>query len=130
VLAHLERSNRRIAQLSDRRLQVARHGDGPMHLHIDQTDVAGGYHVGMYIEGVYCPDHAASSGHDGHDHGHRHGTATTAEGKPSGCHAGCRPQPFSRILTSSVAVTSDATPRRATRKTAMPPARRSKRTRR
>ena len=55
VLAHLERRNRRIAQLSDRRLHVARHDDGPMHLHIDQTDVAGGYHVGMYIEGVYCP---------------------------------------------------------------------------
>lgn len=131
VLAYLERRNRRIAQQSDRRLHVAQHGDGPMHLHIDQTDVAGGYHVGMYIEGLYCPDHGIASGHDdGHDHGHKHGAATTMEGKPSGCHVGCRPQRFSRILTSSVAVPSDATPRRAARKTATPTARHSKRTRR
>jgi hypothetical protein len=129
VLAHLERRNRRIAQMTDQRLVVARHDEGPLHLHIAQADVPGGYHVGMYVEGLYCPDHSAGSP-DNHQHEHRHGPTPAREGLPSGCHAGCTPQRFSRILTSSVAVVAERTSRRVSRKAAAPgPPKRTRRAR-
>ena len=100
LLAHLERRDRKLAQVSDRQLAAVRHNGGPLHVHIDKAEIAGGYHVGMYVEGVYCPDHGSRP-----DHGHHHGSTPSAvAGMTPGCHPGCKPQRFTRILTSSVAV--------------------------
>lgn len=108
VLAHLERKERGLARMRDVQLETARHGEGPVHLHVEATDVPGPYHVGMYVEGTYCPAHGAGAGTGGHDHGHEHQGAHAPSGQPPGCGPGCRPQRFSRILTASAAVVPDA----------------------
>lgn len=112
VLAHLERKDRGLARLRDLQLETAKHGDGPVHLHIEATEVPGPYHVGLYVEGTYCPAHGTAAG-GAHDH--RHGATAGATGLPPGCGPGCRPQRFSRILTASAAVVPERqpTPRRA-----------------
>jgi hypothetical protein len=112
VLAHLERENRALARLRDLQLKIAQHAEGPLHLHFEATDVPGPYHVGMYVEGTYCPAHSTGSGSGGHGHGHSHATGHSAAGLPPGCGPGCRPQRFSRILTASAAVVSQPPPRR------------------
>ena len=112
ILAHLERKNRKLAVVRDEQIFAAQHGEGALHFHIKEADIAGGYHVGMYVEGTYCPEHGV--GPDSH-HTVR---AATTEGMPTGCHSGCRPQRFSRILTTSVAVASKMPKPRVTRKAA------------
>ena len=103
VLARLEKRDRKIGLLRDEQLQVAQHGDGPLHLHITTADVPGPYHVGLYVEGVYCPKHGG--GQDGHGgHGGHGGATQRTSGMPPGCGPECTLQKFTRILTSSVAV--------------------------
>ena len=103
VLAKLERKDRKISQVRDEQLPVVQHGDGPLHLHIARTDVPGPYHVGLYVEGVYCPEHGSrQSDHRGHAGAGHHGAGMTP-----GCGPECRPQRFTRLLTASVAVTPE-----------------------
>jgi hypothetical protein len=108
LLAYLEKRDRKLARVRDEQVKVVSHEGSPLHMHIEKTGVAGTYHVGMYVEGTYCPDHGPQGRDGGHDHG-SHGAPAHAEGgMPSGCHPGCKPQPFTRILTASVAVVSKA----------------------
>jgi hypothetical protein len=118
VLAHLERKTPSLAALRDVQLQTMQHGDGPVHLHIEATDVPGPYHVGMYVEGTYCPVHGGEAGGGAHGHDTPH-AAHGAAGLPPGCGPGCRPQRYSRILTASAAVVPDRpSPRGAGRRAA------------
>jgi hypothetical protein len=103
VLAQLERRKQSLSRLRDVQLKPVQHGDGPVHVHFKATNVPGPYHVGVYVEGAYCPAHGAST--PDHTHGHEHPDST---GLPPGCGPDCRPQRFSRILTASVAVIEEA----------------------
>ena len=42
-----ERQDRRIGQLRDAQVDVGQHGDGPLHVHIADTDVPGQYNLGV-----------------------------------------------------------------------------------
>jgi hypothetical protein len=91
-LAEIERRERKLRKPRDEELKVVTHGGAP-HVHIAKTSVPGVYHVGMAIEGVYCPDHEPAPDHHGHEAAH--------DAHPTDCDG----QPFIRILTTAVALT-------------------------
>lgn len=122
VLATLERGDPDLARQRDEEVLVVRHGDGPMHVHIEDTGAPGVYSVGVYVEGTYCPDHDTAAtgrspehehdsapGHDQHQAQHQaqdqhqdHGPA----GGGDGCGPACAPEHFARVLTTMVAMES------------------------
>ena len=55
LLAMLEKKNRKIAVLRDKEVELARHDDGPLHIHDKETNIPGVYHLGVYVEGIYYP---------------------------------------------------------------------------
>lgn len=102
LLAALERKNPKIAQIRDEEVKVVNHRGGPFHLHVDETDTPGVYHLGVYVEGAYCPEGEAVGGHGG-DGGHHaahagHDAPVNAAGKV------CTYEPFTRLFNISVAV--------------------------
>ncbi|HSV64864.1 MAG TPA: tyrosinase family protein [Mycobacteriales bacterium] len=111
VLAEMENKEAGLGQPRDEELHVVRHGDGPPHVHIEDTTVAGPYHVGMYVEGTYCPDggdtgtathqHEAPDAHAeggaGHDSGKGHDDGSTHS-------PNCVLEHFGRLLTASAAI--------------------------
>ena len=100
MLGALERKTKSLARVRDEELHVVKHEEGPMHVHIKETEVGGVYHVGMYVEGVYAPEAAPlSSAHD-HDHGHGAGDEHGGGGEPiTG-----RVERFTRLLSAAVAM--------------------------
>jgi hypothetical protein len=97
----------------DVELVVVAHDEGAPHVHADQSDVPGGYHLGVFISGAYCPDHSATdpaqAGHDHaaageHDHGSPGGPGPGTDLIPPGCDADCPLEQFTRILNASAAV--------------------------
>lgn len=101
LLAELELRNSDLAQVRDGVVPVVRHGDGPFHVHVKKTDMPGVYHLGVYVEGAYCPHHeAVSVGHD-----HEHGAAHTDGGTTAGPQ--CRHERFTRLLNVSVGIASE-----------------------
>jgi tyrosinase-like protein len=102
VLAVLEKRKASVARLRDEELPVAVHERGPQHVHVEKTDVPGAYHLGVYVEGDYCPrhdrgavdDHGHAARHED-DHGHDAGSA---------CDDACAPERFLRLLTATVVV--------------------------
>ena len=68
-----------------------------MHVHIAKTAVPGPYHLAVYVEGDYCPDH------DAVDH------MTHAAAPPvSACGPQCVPEHFTRLLTTMATVSRTA----------------------
>ncbi len=98
VLAALERTSPKLANLRDRAIRLVSHHGGPLHIHDKETAIRGVYHLGLYMEGTYYPNEASpTAGHGGH-HGSSHGT---------------KPQDgeyFNRLLNVAIAV--DERPRR------------------
>ena len=101
ALAAYEKRDPKITAQHDQLITVGVHDNGPMHVHIDKTAVAGAYHLSVYIEGDYCPRHNTVSGHDHADHGAAAPPAApaTSAGAPE-----CVPERFTRLLTTMVAV--------------------------
>jgi hypothetical protein len=127
LLAVLERRDPALALVRDEEVKVAVHEGGPMHVHVEKTDVPGAYHLGVYIDGYYYPgfDQAAAQGHD-HSAGGMHAPAPSAAG-PEG--VGER---FIRILTTTVGLPPKGTAARpeAPQRRAAPRRRAARRTRR
>jgi hypothetical protein len=94
VLAQLETENPKVGHVRDEAVAVVAHG-GPAHIHLEKLDVAGAHHVGVYMEGAYCPDVTAPAGEEGHGHDH----AAPDAGKP-----GAKCEHFVRLFNSSVGV--------------------------
>jgi hypothetical protein len=98
VLAALERTSPKLANLRDRAIRLVSHHGGPLHIHDKETAIRGVYHLGLYMEGTYYPNDASpTAGHGGH-HGSSHGT------KPEDG------EYFNRLLNVAIAV--DERPRR------------------
>jgi hypothetical protein len=106
LLAYLEKEKPELAHVRDEQLDLVAHHEGPLHAHVKDTEVPGGYHVGVYLTGSYCPDHA--SGAAGHDHEHEHAAAAEHDHgqEVPCCDADCRPERFMRILAVSAGVSS------------------------
>jgi hypothetical protein len=68
------------------------------------------YHIGLYVEGAYCPEHgAADTGHHSnsntvheHDQGHHPGQGGTV------CGPDCALEHYTRLLTASAAMGTPA----------------------
>jgi len=117
VLATLEKRSVKIGRLRNEELEVDIHGDAAMPIRVLETKMPGAYHVGVYVEGTYCPlhAHAYAAAPAMHDHaGH--------EPPGSACDPDCVLEPFTRVLTTTVALpgqrgrrSRSTTPRRARR---------------
>ena len=108
ALAEAERKDRKISGHIDQQMTVAVHDSGPLHVHIEKTPVAGPYHLSVYVEGNYCPDHDAAPGMGGHHHAatpHAHGNGGGASSM-SECGPDCVRESFTRLLTTLVPVTA------------------------
>lgn len=97
LLAVLETRDPRIARMRDEVVVVNHCGDS-FHVHVEKTSIPGTYHLGVYLEGVYCPEHGGSDP----DHHHDHDTKSV-EGMC--CGPTCCYERFVRLLNLSVAVT-------------------------
>jgi hypothetical protein len=105
ILAILEQREPKLFAQRDEEVEVAIHGDGAPHVHVKRTEVPGTYHLGVYLEGFYCPEHARSSS-GAHDHAsapardpaHAHATAESC------CGPDCDPEFFTRLLTTVACV--------------------------
>lgn len=100
LLALLERDRPELTEVIDEEVLVSKHGDGPPHLHVEERPAAGGWHLGVYVEGSYCPEHdAIASGHEHEGADHDHHDHVEADS----LHAGCTLETFTRFLNTSVA---------------------------
>ena len=69
VLAKLEARSRSVSRMRDEELMVVSHHGGAPHVHVAKTDVAGPYHIGLLLEGVYQSGAASPGpGHGGGSH--------------------------------------------------------------
>lgn len=103
VLATLEKKNPKLAKLRDEPAHVVSHHGGPLHIHVDKTETPGIYHLGVYVEGAYCPEHGGSHHGSGHDHHAGDPAKATAA-----CGQACGYEHFSRLLNTSLVVTKKA----------------------
>lgn len=71
---------------------MVQHDGGPPHVHVGDTSIAGGYHLGMYVSGRYFPDGTVVPGDE-----HHHPAMARDPGNDTG-------EPFTRILTASLGV--------------------------
>ena len=100
VLAALERKQPKLAALRDTPVAVAQH-EGPLHVHVEKTLEPGVHHLGVYVEGVYCPDHdSAMADHPAHSHVRRALQPSAAHE----CTPDCGWQRFTRLLNISIPV--------------------------
>jgi hypothetical protein len=104
VLAALEKQDPKLANVRDEEIQVADSPEGGLQMHIENTEVPGVYHLGVYVEGTYCPGHSFPQDGHSHDHGHNHGTHST---DTSTCDSDCSLQSFSRVLSVTTAVVKE-----------------------
>lgn len=98
VLALLEKKNPKLALVRDEQVQAVSHHDGPLHVHVENTDIPGVHHLGIYVEGAYCPEHSASRS----DH-ERHRSVKHADAA-SACGPECGYERFTRLFNVSLAV--------------------------
>jgi hypothetical protein len=103
LLAQLEARDPKIARVRDEAVTVAVHG-GPAHIHLEQSDIPGVQHLGVYIEGAYCPEHTAAGTDHDHDPAAAHDPAAPAPAVTEGCGPGCKCERFTRLLNTSVGV--------------------------
>lgn len=115
LLAVLEKRDPKLAHMRDEQVQVVSHHDGSLHVHVEKTTIPGVYHLGVSVEGAYCPEHGGSED----DHGHHHGAQPAHAA--SVCGPECGYEQFVRLLNVSVAVVkgkkAGAVKRKATKKT-------------
>jgi hypothetical protein len=111
ALAEAERLDHKIDAHKDNLMNVVKHDNGPLHVHIGSARVAGPYNMSIYIEGDYCPDHdvaSGSGGANGQHHSarsHSHGDANSGNDSKSECGHDCVRESFTRLLTTLVPVT-------------------------
>jgi hypothetical protein len=112
VLGTLEKRSAKLGRVRNVELEVDIHGDRVMPINVLQTEVAGAYHLGVYVEGTYCPLHAHpyAAAPAMHDHGGH-------EPAGSACDPDCVLEPFARVLTTTVGLPSER-PRRTRAKPA------------
>jgi hypothetical protein len=91
VLAHLEGRSATIARTRDQEVAVVSHHGGPLHAHVQETDVPGAYHVGMIVEGTYRPGDGQTAVHHA-----VHPAQIAAEGG----------ERFVRVLSTSVGISA------------------------
>jgi Common central domain of tyrosinase len=115
ALALLEREDGRLAEIRDEVLAVVTHDHGPMHVHSPGASIAGVHHFGVYVQGSYCPAHGVAAVDHAHEHGATPSAAPQVQAPDSECGPDCRPERFSRLLTTSIAVNGDAAPARPAR---------------
>jgi hypothetical protein len=120
VLARAERKDRKVAAHKDQQMIVAVHGEGPLHVHVEKAEAAGPYHLAVYIEGEYCPEHgSAATAGSAHDHSHsaapapKHGDDHGGAGPADECGPDCTREPFTRLLTTLVPVAQAEPQKRA-----------------
>jgi hypothetical protein len=100
ALAEAERRDRKISGHTDRHMPVAVHDNGPLHVHIDKTEVAGPYHLAIYVEGDYCPEHDDAPG----SHTHADTQYRAKHEAAMACGPECARESFTRLLTTVVPV--------------------------
>jgi hypothetical protein len=98
VLAALEKKNPKLSQMLDEETQVMSHVNGPLHVHLEKTEVPGVHHLGVYVEGTYCPEHS------GAQVDHNHFLDTSHREHSSVCGQHCSYERFTRLLNASMAV--------------------------
>ncbi len=105
VLALLERRSPAMTRRRDEELALVTHG-GDVHAHIEKTEIAGPYHVGIYVDGEYCPEHGqgAAHGHGHHGASHQPAAGHAHAGDGGVCGPGCTPERFIRILSTMSAL--------------------------
>jgi hypothetical protein len=106
LLAVLEKRNSKVGHMRDEEVKIVNHDNGPLHIHVENTQVQGLHHLGVYLEGAYCPEHNSSQ--DNHDH--HHGTKHSDENL-SACGPHCSYERFTRLLNTSVAIVKEKKPR-------------------
>jgi hypothetical protein len=84
--------------MRDEEVQVLSHNDHHLHVHVENTEVAGVHHLGVYVEGTYCAEHSILHG-DNHDHHHEMHSADA-----SACGPECHYEGFTRLLNIALAV--------------------------
>ena len=104
LLATLERKSAKLAHVRDEAMSVVSHHEGALHIHVEKTNIPGVHHLGVYVEGSYCPAHSTSST----DHGPAHAALPDTGG--SACTPQCSHEHFTRLLNISVAVVNPAKP--------------------
>jgi len=97
VLAVLEKKDPKLAHMRDEQVQVYKHCDEPLSVRADKTNIPGVYHLGVYLEGAYCPEHNGSQGDHDHSHDAKHDDAASC------CSHACRYERFTRLINLSVA---------------------------
>ena len=95
VLAELEAKDPDLGSVRDEQVKVAQHDGGAPHVHVGDTSIPGGYHLGMYVCGRYFPDGTVL--HDGGHGGHGHPAMLRDADGDAG-------EPFTRIVTASLRV--------------------------
>jgi hypothetical protein len=94
VLATLEKRSRRLGRLRNEELPVDVQQVKAVPLRVAKTDVPGAYHIGVYLEGTYCPLHThAAPATDDHDRN---------EAGESSCDPDCDLELFMRLLSTTV----------------------------
>ena len=113
VLATLEKDNSKLADIRDEEVQVLDDQKGVLQVHVENTEVPGVYHLGVYVEGTYCPEHISPQGGHGHHHEHDHGINSA---DASICSPECCLESFSRLLSTTTAVVKKQKEGKATKK--------------
>jgi hypothetical protein len=103
ILATLEKDNSKLANIRDEEVQVLDDNSGVRQVHIENTEVPGVYHLGVYVEGTYCPEHTSMQGCHVHHHSHEHDHGIHSA-DVSSCGPECCLESFSRLLTTTTAV--------------------------
>jgi hypothetical protein len=93
-----------LGSVRDEQAELVQHDGGAPHVHVGETSIPGGYHLGLYVTGRYFPDGtvALDSGHGGHEHP---AMVPDADGEAG--------EPFTRIVTASFRVVSPESSERA-----------------
>jgi len=98
LLAVLEKKDPKLAHMRDEPVQVVSQPDGSINVHVEKTNITGAYHLGIYVEGAYCPNHSGSQG----DHDHHYGAQPADDA--SVCGPECDYERFTRLFNVSIAV--------------------------
>jgi Common central domain of tyrosinase len=92
VLAELEAQDPNLGSVRDEQARVVQHDGGPPHVHVADTSVPGGYHLGLLVSGRYFPDRTAAPDSEHHHPGFASDPGPDGDGG----------EPFTRILTASL----------------------------
>ncbi len=106
LLAVLENRNLKVGQVRDEEVEIVSHHNGPLHMHVENTEVQGVHHLGVYVEGAYCPEHNSSQNNHDHHHDTKHNKDNL-----SACGPQCSYERFTRLLNTSVAIVKGKKPR-------------------